>query len=51
MSAFAVRVARKTREAESICSYELVPVDGAALPPFEAGAHIDVHLPNGLVRQ
>jgi vanillate O-demethylase ferredoxin subunit len=25
--------------------------DGAALPPFEAGAHIDVHLPNGLVRQ
>jgi vanillate O-demethylase ferredoxin subunit len=51
MSTFNVRVARKTREAESICSYELVPVDGAALPPFTAGAHIDVHLPNGLVRQ
>jgi vanillate O-demethylase ferredoxin subunit len=51
MSTFAVRVARKTREAESICSYELVPVDGAALPPFEAGAHIDVHLPNGHMRQ
>ena len=51
MSTIAVRVARKTREAEAICSYELVRVDGAALPPFEAGAHIDVHLPNGLVRQ
>lgn len=51
MSPFNVRVARKTREAEAICSYELVPVDGAALPPFAAGAHVDVHLPNGLVRQ
>ncbi|HEU6454862.1 MAG TPA: PDR/VanB family oxidoreductase [Roseateles sp.] len=51
MSALNVRVARKTREAEAICSYELVPVDGAALPPFAAGAHVDVHLPNGLVRQ
>ena len=30
----------------------LVAAEGAApLPPFEAGAHIDVHLPNGLVRQ
>lgn len=51
MSTFAVRVARKTREAEGICSYELVRADGTALPPFAAGAHIDVHLPNGLVRQ
>jgi vanillate O-demethylase ferredoxin subunit len=51
MSTFNVRVARKSREAESICSYELVRLDGAALPPFGAGAHIDVHLPNGLVRQ
>jgi vanillate O-demethylase ferredoxin subunit len=51
MSTIAVRVARKTQEAEAICGYELVREDGAALPPFEAGAHIDVHLPNGLVRQ
>lgn len=51
MSTLTVRVARKTREAESICSYELVSADGAALPPFAAGAHLDVHLPNGLVRQ
>lgn len=51
MSTIAVRVARRTREAEDICSYELVALDGAALPPFEAGAHIDVHLGDGLVRQ
>ncbi len=29
---------------------ELVSADGAALPSFAAGAHIDVHLPNGLTR-
>ncbi|MCS0630171.1 PDR/VanB family oxidoreductase [Telluria mixta] len=51
MSTFEVRVARKTREAEGICSYELVRADGAPLPSFAAGAHVDVHLPNGLVRQ
>lgn len=51
MSTIRVRVARKAREAEGICSYELVREDGAPLPPFEAGAHIDVHLPGNLVRQ
>jgi len=51
MSTIAVRVARKLREAEDICSYELVREDGAPLPPFEAGAHIDVHLDDGVVRQ
>jgi vanillate O-demethylase ferredoxin subunit len=51
MSTIQVRVASKTREAEAICSYELVREDGAPLPPFEAGAHIDVHLPGRLVRQ
>ncbi|SFA96797.1 vanillate O-demethylase ferredoxin subunit [Collimonas sp. OK607] len=30
---------------------ELAAVDGAALPSYEAGAHIDVTLGNGLVRQ
>jgi ferredoxin-NADP reductase len=25
--------------------------EGGALPPYEPGAHIDLHLPNGLVRQ
>jgi ferredoxin-NADP reductase len=31
--------------------YEFSRVDGKPLPPFEPGAHIDLHLPNGLVRQ
>jgi vanillate O-demethylase ferredoxin subunit len=51
MSSFEVRVARKTCEADGICSYELVALDGAPLPSFEAGAHIDVHLAGSLVRQ
>ena len=31
--------------------YELQRLDGDALPAAEPGAHIDLHLPNGLVRQ
>lgn len=38
-------------EARDICSYELASADGSPLPDFSAGAHIDVHLPGGLVRQ
>lgn len=30
---------------------ELVPLAGESLPEFSAGAHIDVHLNNGLIRQ
>jgi vanillate O-demethylase ferredoxin subunit len=51
MSTLAVRVTGKASEADGICSYELVTLDGAPLPPFEAGAHIDVHLSEHLVRQ
>ena len=46
-----VRVARKAVEAEGICSFELVSVDGAPLPAFSAGSHVDVQLPGGLTRQ
>jgi len=46
-----VRVARRHTEALDICSLDLVPEPGHSLPAFSAGAHIDVHLPNGLVRQ
>lgn len=46
-----VRVATRQRVAEDITAYELVSLDGAELPEFEAGAHIDVHIPGGLVRQ
>ncbi|ROM83139.1 oxidoreductase [Pseudomonas brassicacearum] len=46
-----VVVTRKHREAEGIYSFELAAVDHRPLPAFSAGSHIDVHLPNGLVRQ
>jgi vanillate O-demethylase ferredoxin subunit len=46
-----VRVARKTAAAQDICVFDLVAADGTALPAFTAGAHLDVHLPGGLVRQ
>ena len=49
-STLSVRVARKQREALDIDSFELVAADGAPLPAFTAGAHVDVHLPGGLVR-
>ena len=51
MSTIEVKVANRVCEADGICSYELVRTDGQALPPFEAGAHIDVHLAGNLIRQ
>jgi len=50
-STLSVRVARKAVEATNICTFELVGVDGAALPSFSAGSHVDVYLPGGLTRQ
>ncbi|MEO7246746.1 MAG: ferredoxin reductase, partial [Rubrivivax sp.] len=50
-STLAVRVSRRTLEAEDICSFELTREDGAQLPAFSAGSHIDVQLPGGLTRQ
>ena len=46
-----VRVSRRAVEATDIIACNLVATDGRSLPSWEAGAHIDVHLPNGLVRQ
>lgn len=46
-----VRVAKKTTEAHQMATFELVDPSGAELPPFSAGSHIDVTIPNGLVRQ
>lgn len=46
-----VKVAKKTREADATASFELIDAANASLPPFEAGAHIDVHLGDALVRQ
>ncbi len=46
-----VRVAARQDEAADICSFELVRADGRSLPPFSAGAHIDVAVPGGPTRQ
>ena len=46
-----VLVAARHDEALDICSFELAAADASPLPAFSAGAHIDVHLANGLVRQ
>jgi vanillate O-demethylase ferredoxin subunit len=37
-------------EATGIASYEFVAAGDAPLPPFEAGAHIDLHLPGAMIR-
>ncbi|HSV20609.1 MAG TPA: PDR/VanB family oxidoreductase [Casimicrobiaceae bacterium] len=46
-----VRVTRRHTEALDIETFELIDVEGKPLPPFSAGSHIDVHLPNGMTRQ
>jgi vanillate O-demethylase ferredoxin subunit len=46
-----VRVAKRQASGQDIALFTLVSADGAQLPAFEAGSHIDVHLPGGLVRQ
>jgi ferredoxin-NADP reductase len=38
-------------EAERVNSFEFRSPDGAELPRWEPGAHVDVHLPSGTVRQ
>ena len=45
-----VRIDVMAREAEDIVSLVLRPAEGGILPPFRTGAHIDLHLPNGLRR-
>ena len=46
-----LRVARKWREATDIHCFELADPDGRELPPFTAGAHVDVEVTPDLVRQ
>jgi ferredoxin-NADP reductase/uncharacterized iron-regulated membrane protein len=48
---FPVRIAHRRDEAQGICSFELVHPRGRRLPEFAAGAHIDVRLRPGLIRQ
>ena len=46
-----VRLKSITYEAQDVLLFELTPLDGPTLPTFSAGSHIDVHLPNGMMRQ
>ena len=45
-----LRVKTATWESPLITSYDLRPIEGGELPAFTAGAHIDLTLPNGLIR-
>ena len=45
-----MRVAHAADASTSVKMYELVRGDGTALPPFTPGAHIDLHLGNGMRR-
>jgi len=46
-----LRVQQKTWEAEGITSVTLVDPSGQPLPTWKPGAHVALHLPNGLVRE
>lgn len=43
-------VSARRGETDAIAVFELRARGGGELPPFTAGAHIDLYLPNGLVR-
>ena len=49
--AIAVVIERVTRQTERVVALDLVACDGGDLPAFEAGAHVDVHVATGIVRQ
>lgn len=46
-----LRVVRIERKTDHITAIRLERNDGGRLPAFTPGAHIDLHLPNGLTRQ
>jgi len=46
-----VTIVGRTVEADGIISLDLVARDALPLPAFEAGAHVDVHVAPGVVRQ
>lgn len=51
MSARPVRVVQLRWEAEGVASLRLRSIDGAPLPEWAPGAHVDLVLPSGVVRQ
>ncbi len=46
-----VRVVGRARAADGVLTLTLQQLDGSALPAWEPGAHVDLHLPGGLTRQ
>lgn len=46
-----VEISRVERVASEVLALELSALDGAELPSWEPGSHVDLVLPNGLVRQ
>jgi len=46
-----LKIKQIRQEASGIHSFELVSEDGNPLPPFDAGSHLDLHLPSGIIRQ
>jgi ferredoxin-NADP reductase len=48
---FQARIVQTTLEADDVISFAMRPVDGGRLPEWAPGAHIDLCLPSGLVRQ
>ena len=46
-----LRLRRMAWESPGVLSLEFVAPDGGDLPPYGPGAHIDLHLPDGMVRQ
>lgn len=46
-----VIVTRREDQAPAVSVFELRRPDGSPLPPFTAGAHVDVEIADGLVRQ
>ncbi|MCT9088003.1 PDR/VanB family oxidoreductase [Streptomyces sp. ASQP_92] len=49
--ALRLRVGERTEPAEGVVRLRLVAPDGGELPSWEPGAHLDLVLPSGLVRQ
>lgn len=46
-----VQVRKRQLQGDGVVVLDLIPVGGAKLPTFEAGAHVDIHIAPGLVRQ
>jgi ferredoxin-NADP reductase len=46
-----VTIVRRRPVATDIAAFDLASADGSPLPGFEAGAHVDVYVKSGLIRQ